>query len=142
MAQNLGQRRATDAVAAEMADRGWNKADLAEATGLDYGTVSDFLSYERSIQGRTQTALETVFEWVPGTYRRLALGAIEEPERLAKETVSPSGDDAISQWLTRTESELTDDEVEELWRESLPVLEAFKAKLLSERERGSRLGDT
>lgn len=141
MAQNDGQRRATDAVAAEMARRGWNKADLAAAAEVDYGTISDFLAYERRAQGRTQAALERALGWSPGTYRRLALGAIDEPEP-AVGTVTPGPQDEWSEWLTRTESELTDGEREELWRESLPVLEALKLKVLNDRQRGSRLGDT
>lgn len=82
MAQTPGQRKATDAVAAELVERGWSKVDFAEASGLDYGTVSDLLDYSRAIQSRTQHKVEDTLGWSPGTYRRIALGAIEEPERI------------------------------------------------------------
>lgn len=112
MAQSEGQKRATDAVAAEMAERGWTKKDLSDLSEVDYSTVSDLLSYERRIQSRTQGALEKALGWVPGTYRLISLGQLERPERLTEEpeSVSAGEDDGLNY---RRPEGLTDQE----WRE-------------------------
>jgi lambda repressor-like predicted transcriptional regulator len=112
MAQNEGQRKATDALAAEIAKRGWTKADLSDAAKVDYGTVSDVLDYSRSPQSRTQAALEAAVEWLPGTYRRIALGAIDEPEYVRRETVA-AGDEDEDTLLYRRPAGITD----EKWRQ-------------------------
>lgn len=77
MSQTEGQRRAADAVAAEMAHRGWNPADLKFKTGADYGTINDFLKYERWPRTKTQGAIEKAFGWPPGTIRLISMG--EDP---------------------------------------------------------------
>lgn len=51
-------------------------------------------------------------------------------------------DDGLGQWLTRTKSELTDAEQEQMWRDAEPVLEALLERTLAKRRRGSTLGDT
>lgn len=112
MAQNDGERRATDAVHAEMLTRGWTKKDLSEVSGVDYGTVSDLLAYERRIQARTQKAVEDALGWAPGTYRRLSLGQLDQPERLTEDPVGGADDDDGSLNYRRPEG-LTDEQ----WRQ-------------------------
>ncbi len=51
-------------------------------------------------------------------------------------------DDGLGQWLTRTKSELTDAEQEQMWKDAEPVLEALLERTLAKRRRGSTLGDT
>lgn len=51
-------------------------------------------------------------------------------------------DDGLGQWLTRTRSELTDAEQEQMWNDAQPVLEALLERTLAKRRRGSTLGDT
>lgn len=135
MAQTKGQRIATDAVAAEMARREWTKQDFADASGLDYGTVSDFLSYERSAQTKTQAAIEKTFRWVPGTYRKIALGAIDEPVYLdSAESVSPSRDtENAPAWNTRKPEWMSDEQWTDLIRENRSHFEFLIQQAAKER---------
>lgn len=112
MNQTAGQRRATDAVHAEMIKREWNKADLVDATGLDYGTVSDLLDYSRRIQASTQSKLESGLGWAPGTYRLISLGQLDAPEPLQGEPVGDDDEDEDTLLYRRPEG-LTDKQ----WRE-------------------------
>lgn len=112
MAQSEGQKRATDAVAAEMVARGWTKKDLSEISGVDYGTVSDLLAYERRIQTRTQGAIEDALDWEPGTYRLLSLGQLDQPARRTEDPVGGGDDDDGSLNYRRPEG-LTDEQ----WRQ-------------------------
>lgn len=74
MAQTPRQQRASNAVAAELAHRGWNVADLKFKSGVDYGTLTDFLNGNRWPRTKTQGAIEKALGWGPGTIREIALG--------------------------------------------------------------------
>ncbi|MBD3784936.1 MAG: sodium/proton-translocating pyrophosphatase, partial [Micrococcales bacterium] len=81
------------AVRRHMASRGWNKAELQEAAGIDPNTAGDFLNGRRWPQGRTLSKIERALEWPPGTIAAALEGAplpetyeqamwphVEEPE--------------------------------------------------------------
>lgn len=106
MPQKPGQQKATDAVAAELADRGWSHVDLSLATvadgsdesAVDLGTIGDFLSYKRWPKIGTQGRFERALGWAPGTIRLIAVGKAERPsaevsasdtESLPEEQIDP-----------------------------------------------------
>lgn len=60
----------------------------------------------------------------------------------ADASVGGSNEAGLSQWLTRAESEMTDEEQEELWELVEPILERLKRDTLARRPRGSTLGDS
>lgn len=87
------QREVRVAVRRHMASRGWNKAELQEAAGIDPNTAGDFLNGRRWPQGRTLSKIERALEWPPGTIAAALEGAplpetyeqamwphVEEPE--------------------------------------------------------------
>lgn len=128
MAQNSGQRRAADAVAAELADRGWTNTDLSQATaerdtgkpGVDAGTIGDFLAYRRWPKIGTLGRFERAFGWEPGSLRLLALHG-EEVKRIdeRRETVSdPRNTDDVPAWNTRKPDGMTDEQHKAIVRET------------------------
>lgn len=74
MGQTKNQRRAADAVAARMAHLEWNNTQLVAATGVDPGTIGDFLNGKRWPKLGTQGKIETALDWRPGTLRSIASG--------------------------------------------------------------------
>lgn len=94
----------------------------------------------------TLDRVAAVLDWHPGVpYAVLSTGraeVLEDAPPRSVGSVSAGNDDAPSQWLTRTRSDLTDEEMEELWQQSEQVLEALKAQVLARRTRGSTLGNT
>lgn len=74
MAQTADQQRATQAVAAWLAAHGRNNAWLVAKTGLDSGTVGDFLNGKRWPKIGNQGKVERALGWEPGTIRAVANG--------------------------------------------------------------------
>lgn len=72
------------AVRAHMAWRGWNKAELQDAAGIDPNTAGDFLNGQRWPQARTLARIEKALEWAPGTISAALEGAplpaVPEPD--------------------------------------------------------------
>lgn len=95
MPQTELQQQAADAVAAEMAHRGWSNADLAEATKnsgdapVDLGTIGDFLGYKRWPKLGTQGRIELAIGWEPGTIRLISIGKAPHPTKEAPGMPSP-----------------------------------------------------
>jgi hypothetical protein len=110
MAQNEGQRRASSAVAAEMARREWNISDLVQLTGIDPGTIGDFLNGKRWPKIGTQGKIEKAIGWESGSIRGISLG---EPVPV-NVTVRVPSITATSQVGTPTVSAVEDDEVFEV----------------------------
>lgn len=128
MAQTPEQQRAADAVAAELADRGWTNADLTHATeerdtgkpGVDPGTIADFLAYRRWPKIGTLGRFERAFGWEPGSLRLLALQGT--PIKMAgdqDESVSDQSDtEDIPAWNTRKPEGMTDEQHKAIVREA------------------------
>lgn len=85
MDREEGRRRVRIAVSGEMGRRGWNIAQLHEATGLDKSTLGDFLSGQRWGQHKTLGAIEKALGWPPGTIARILEG--EDPPGPAENAV-------------------------------------------------------
>lgn len=69
-----GKRIVLELVTERMAALGWNKSDLARTSGLDAGTVGDFLSGARWPQEKSRAAIATALGWPPGEIYRLSRG--------------------------------------------------------------------
>lgn len=67
------------AVGAALAERGWTAADLMRETGLDSGTVGDFLAGTRWPQAPTRGKIERALGWDYGSIQLIAEG--EAPPR-------------------------------------------------------------
>lgn len=138
MAQTPGQQRAADAVAAELARRGWTNADLREATRepdsddppVDGGTIGDFLAYKRWPKIGTLGKFERALDFPAGSLRQLALNGTPIPK--PDESVSPSRDDEPT-LLYRKPEELTNDEWRELIARTEPMVEWEIEKALRKR---------
>ena len=74
MAQTESQRRASDGVAAWLAQQRRNPAWLVTATGADPGTIGDFLNGSRWPKLGTQGRIEAAIGWPPGTIRQIGNG--------------------------------------------------------------------
>lgn len=119
MVQTVGQQRAADRVAGELASRGWTNADLSRATHfddsneppVDLGTIGDFLAYKRWPKIKTLAKFERAFGWAPGSLRLLSTHGTEIPT--AESVAIGSDNEAGSSLLFRQPDELTNDE----WRE-------------------------
>lgn len=120
---------------------------MTEARRIRDGKQDAFNGKPRS---DTLRRIDQAAKWVPGSARQLLYtGTLidqDQARRLADrdttETVSPQTETSFSEWLTRSESEMTGEEQEELWSQAEGVLEALKAQVLRNRQRGSHLGDT
>lgn len=141
MAQTPGQQRAADAVAGELARRGWTNTDLRDATAelnaddppVDLGTIGDFLAYRRWPKTRTLGKFERVFDWEPGSLRRLALSG--QPVTLLPNetnTVPAEPQDGLGGWLTRVSRDLTAEERERLWGKYGHLFEVMVQEAISE----------
>ena len=136
MAQTPGQQRAADAVAAELAERGWTNKDLSEATRtsddspVDSGTIGDFLAYKRWPKIGTLGRFERALGWPAGSLRKLALHG--EPIPKLDGSVSPPRDDEPT-LLYRKPEELTNDEWRELIARTEPMVEWEIEKALRKR---------
>lgn len=98
MAQTSDQRRASDAVAAWLAGHHRNPSWLVDATGVDPGTIGDFLNGSRWPKLSTQGRIEDAVGWPPGTIRRIGNGAEVPPLESvggASQTEGQSDDDAL-----------------------------------------------
>lgn len=73
--------------------RGWNIADLGRATGVDLGTIGDFLNGKRWPQRSTQTKIEAALDLAPGTIAAWSRG--EQPP----ESVPVSGEEQDAEVL-------------------------------------------
>lgn len=95
MAQNKNQKAATDAVANWLTHNELNNTWLAEATGLDPGTIGDFLKYERWPKTGTQGKIEKVLGWPAGSIRQMGHGkALDLPMERVDVSVGPESEDA------------------------------------------------
>jgi hypothetical protein len=74
MPQSESQRRASDAVAAWLAKQRRNPAWLVAETGVDPGTIGDFLNGLRWPKLGTQGKIEGAIGWPPGTIRQIGNG--------------------------------------------------------------------
>lgn len=74
MVQTNNQQRAAHAVAAWMAHLEWNNTQLVAATGVDPGTIGDFLNGKRWPKIGTQGKIEHALGWPSGTLRAIAAG--------------------------------------------------------------------
>lgn len=125
MPQTPEQQRVTDAVAAELAKRGWTHADLSAATrepdsdkpAVDGGTIGDFLAYKRWPKIGTLGRFERALGWPAGSLRQLHLNGTPIPER--DESVSPSSEtERVPAWNTRVPEGMTDEQHKEIVREA------------------------
>jgi hypothetical protein len=62
------------AVTAAMHERTWNPTDIARESGVDVGTVSDFLSGQRWPRAATRARIERALSWPPGAINDIAAG--------------------------------------------------------------------
>lgn len=123
MAQTKDQLRASDAVAAWMAHREWNNAQLVAATGADAGTVGDFLNGKRWPKTGTQGKIEKALGWAPGTLRAIALGgpAPDVTDSVGADQQDADGDgDSL---LYRRPEGVSDNEWDRIKRESRGFIE-------------------
>jgi len=124
MAQTPNQRRASDAIAAWLAQRHRNPAWLVDETGVDPSTIGDFLNGVRWPKLSTQGKIEAAVGWEPGTIRRIGNGADVPPfpENVggATETEKESEEDTL---LYRRPPGLSDGEWAQIKRESRGFIE-------------------
>lgn len=88
-----GRARAREAVERQMIAFGWNISDLARNSGLDVGTVGDFISGQRWAQPATQNKLEQALGWAAGSIVLITRGG-EPVTAVDVETVGPGDQDA------------------------------------------------
>lgn len=62
------------AIQAELGHRGWNITQLRDETGIDNGTLGDFLNGQRWPQIKTLGRIEKAVEWPPGTIASMLAG--------------------------------------------------------------------
>lgn len=67
------------AVLERMAERGWDKARLANEAGIDYSTAGDFLNGARWPRLPTLSKIEKALGWEPGTIESVARGTASPP---------------------------------------------------------------
>lgn len=106
--------------------KGWSKekaAREAQVSSITYKRVEDGLSVQDAKLAAVTLAL--------------GIAKLASDEDL----VSTGGEDAMSEWLSREMSDLTDDEREELWEKVRPIAETLKKAALANRRRGSTLGN-
>lgn len=124
MAQTQGQRRASRAVTAWLANEERNAAWLVRQTGADAGTIGDFLNGNRWPKFKTQGRIEKALGWQPGTLTEVADGA-QPPSMEA--TVGGDAEDAGSgeedALLYRRPEGLSDQEWERVKEESRGFIE-------------------
>jgi hypothetical protein len=80
-----------------MAEREWNITDVATMTGMDPGTIGDFLNGKRWPKIGNQGKFEKALGWAPGTLGRLARGELilpsemppTDPQVLVDESATP-----------------------------------------------------
>jgi len=142
MAQNPGQRRATDFVAEELARRGWSYADLSRATDrpdtddppVDVGTIGDFLAYARWPKVKTQGRIEYALNWPPGTIRRISLGVLDHPGQAEGEPDTETvAADVQYDLNTRRPEGLSDQEWRSIVEENMRHLDYLIDKAAKER---------
>lgn len=96
------------AIQAELSHRGWNITQLRDETGIDNGTLGDFLSGQRWPQLRTLGRIEKAVEWPPGTIATMLAGG-------PSPTVGAPADDAEhEELLYRRPEGLSDQEWERI----------------------------
>lgn len=138
MPQTPNQKRATDAVAAWLAQQGKNNAWLVDAASADPGTIGDFLAYKRWPKIGTQGRIERALGWPPGVIRQMSNGA--DPDDLIpvidETTVGGDGDDAgyVAAPGDRVEGGSSDDDV-------LDSIRAMREEMRVLREAVERLAD-
>jgi hypothetical protein len=124
MAQTLNQRRASDAIAAWLAGHLRNPAWLVEQTGVDPGTIGDFLNGVRWPKLSTQGKIEAAVGWEPGTIRRIGNGAdvpaFGETVGADRHDGQESEEDAL---MFRRPDGLSDDDWKQIKRESRGFIE-------------------
>lgn len=119
MEREAGRSAVRVAVQAEMGHRGWNIAQLRDATGIDNGTLGDFLSGQRWPQIKTQGAIERALGWPAGTIAGMLAGSP------APAVGGPTEDDEtdIGDLLYRRPEGLTDEQWEQVKQESRGFIE-------------------
>lgn len=99
---NTQQASARARVKAELSARKWEISRLRDATGLDPGTIGDFLDGKRHARFPTLGKIEAAFGWEPGYLDSLDSG--DAPPPLDDEPVSLdklSDDDLIAELCRR-----------------------------------------
>lgn len=71
-----------------MAAKGWNVRDLVRESGVDAGTLGDFLSGQRWPRIATRGRIESALGWDPGTISAIEDGENVGPPDQAAEYVS------------------------------------------------------
>lgn len=146
MPQTKDQRRASDAVAAWLAHHEKNNAWLAEATGLDVGTVGTFLSGKTWPKVGNQGKFEKALGWPAGTIRQIARNGVIPDGLLDLTPTSAVGGDTqdarayVKSPGETVESGRADDEVLDgirAMREDLRGLREAIERLADVREQGS-----
>lgn len=113
MATQAGKKLARRAVLSELSNLDLTPVRLSELSGLDYGTVGDFLAGRRWPQINTLGKIDAALGWKPGSLASLAAGLLDEPEREAGADSAGQGgpDDTIT---FRREPGMTDEEWSEM----------------------------
>lgn len=108
------------AVQAELGHRGWNIAQLREATGIDSGTLSDFLNGVRWPRIKTLGTIEKALGWPAGSVASMLAGGPPPTVGGASEDEPDEDEDTL---LYRRPEGLTDEEWEQVKRESRGFIE-------------------
>lgn len=135
MAQTPGQLAASQAVAAEMARREWNIADLVKLTSADPGTIGDFINGNRWPKLGTQGKIEKALTWPPGTIRSISLGGPlpAQDDGSVVRSVGPEAETEF-EFLTRVREDLTDEEMDQLMKEATPYLQMLMRDIKARRD--------
>lgn len=108
------------AVQAELGHRGWNIAQLRDATGTDNGTLGDFLSGARWPRIKTLGAIEKALGWPAGTIASMLAGGPAPSVGGETEDVGNEDEDTL---LYRRPEGISDDEWERIKKESRGFIE-------------------
>ncbi|GAA1138767.1 hypothetical protein [Nocardioides aquiterrae] len=137
MAQNSSQRRASDLVAAWLAQNEKNPAWLVDQTGADPGTIGDFLNGVRWPKTGTQGKIEKALGWQPGTIRQIGNGADFDPPMVNLRKDSPTSSagrtEEADSLLYRRPDGISDSEWDKLKSETRDYLEWLIEKASRER---------
>jgi transcriptional regulator with XRE-family HTH domain len=83
---------AARAVDAALAARGWTASDLMRETGLDPGTVGDFLNGQRWPQAPTRGKIEKALGWPYGRIKQIADGIDVDDDEVSTSHMTTAAD--------------------------------------------------